>query len=219
MNRIFFACIVAIACNNQPKKENVSVSKDSPSIQKRDSSYTDHSSVSLRLAPQSHVNIDFLSPLQFNDTTGVKRIQQIVITLNSSKIKDSVYLENEDFMENSTDGGGSLTGYFQNGNLVKIDEWYGISWGVLQVSYYFDNSSLVFVRETEDHFYIDDSTGIDPSRFDSQFRGEYYFNKGKLFDEVSLGHNRFENEENNPEKEFNQRAKENKDIILKHLAK
>ena len=145
-----------------------------------------------------------------------KKIQKIVAKIDKTKFKDSVHLENEEFMKNMTDGGGSLTGYFQNGKLTRLDEWYGLSWGVLQVSYYFDNNDLVFVNEKEDHFYVDDSIGIDPFRFDGQFRGEYYFAKGKLFDEVSLGHNRFEDSANHAETEYIRRAKENMQIILKH---
>ena len=166
---------------------------------------------------KSNKNHSFLER-DFSDTARIKSVQRFVTHIDSEKFKDSLELENEDFMENMTDGGGSLTGYFQNGKLVKIAEWYGLSWGVLQATFYLKNDKLAFVKETEDHFYTD-SMGTDPSRFDTHFIGEYYFDNDHLFDEVSVGHNRFEIDENDAEKEYPERFRKNREIILDHLNK
>ena len=104
-------------------------------------------------------------------------------------------------MENMTDGGGSLTGYFDSDKLIKMKVWIGFSWGVRQNIYYFKDGQLAYVLETEDGFYVD-STGIDHSRFDMHFEGNFYFDNNKILDHVTLGHNRFENDSNDPEKEF-----------------
>ena len=34
------------------------------------------------------------------------------------------------------------------------------------------------------------------------FEGNFYFDNNKILDHVTLGHNRFENDSNDPEKEF-----------------
>ena len=166
---------------------------------------------------KSNKNHSFLER-DFSDTARIKSVQRFVTHIDSEKFKDSLELENEDFMENMTDGGGSLTGYFQNGKLVKIAEWYGLSWGVLQATFYLKNDKLAFVKETEDHFYTD-SMGTDPSRFDTHFIGEYYFDNDHLFDEVSVGHNRFEIDENDAGNEYPERFRKNRKIILDHRNK
>jgi hypothetical protein len=150
----------------------------------------------------------------FEDTFQVRRIQKYVSQISKQKFEDSLELENEEFMENMTDGGGSLTGYFENDKLLRIKEWIGLSYGVTQHNFYFRKDQLVFVLETEDHFYID-STGTDHSRFDQHFRGDYYFTNNKLVDMVSLGHNRFEIDTNDPEREFLQLATKYQQLILK----
>jgi hypothetical protein len=213
MHHIYFLFIfILIACNNETSDKNISIKKDSLFVQKTDSSLV-KPPISFS---KTYDGKNFLFPVQFHDSIEVQKIQQIVAKIEKTKFKDSVHLENEEFMENMTDGGGSLTGYFDNNKLVRIAEWYGLSWGISQVDYYLSNDDLVLVIETEQHFDIDKNMNVDHSRFGQLFRGDYYFNKGKLFDEVSMGHNRFEDSANNPETEYIRRAKENKKIILKH---
>jgi hypothetical protein len=155
----------------------------------------------------------------FDDTIRIKEIQEYVTRMDKYKFKDSLELENEDFMENMTDGGGSLTGYFKNGELLKIKDWVGLSYGVMQHSFYFNEGQLVFVYETEDYFYVSDSSGIDLSKFGQHFRGDYYFANNKLVDMVTLGHNRFEDENNNPEREFLKAVTEYREILLSRQKK
>jgi len=150
----------------------------------------------------------------FADTAIIKEKQRIVKSIDNIRLKDSLELENEDFMENMTDGGGSLVGYFINGELVKINEWVGLSYGIMQHNFYFHKGLLIYVRETEDDFYVDDSSGTDQSRFGQHFQGDYYFSGNKLIDMVTLGHNRFEIDTNDPEKEFLQTAAGYRKIIL-----
>ena len=102
------------------------------------------------------------------------------------KFKDSLELDCEEFTEETPDQGASLTGYFRNNELIKIKDWIGLSYGIMQHSFYFDNDQLIYVYETEDDFYIDDSSGTDLSRFDQHFRGDYYFGHNKLVDYVTL---------------------------------
>lgn len=122
-------------------------------------------------------------------------------------LKKKVY-EQEEFMENVTDNGGELTVYYKGNVIYKITEWVGLSSYVVINTYYLQNNRLIFVKD-EEYFYERNSTGETTGKLskDSRFIGKYYFKNGKLFDEESLGHNRFEDDKNNPEQEFNQSAK------------
>jgi hypothetical protein len=144
----------------------------------------------------------------------VKNIQQTVVSINQLHFQDSLNLENEEFMENMTDGGGSLTAYFQNGEILKIKEWIGLSNGIMQHSYYYKNEQLVYVLETEEYFAVNDSMELDYSKLDKMFRGDFYFQNNKLIDIATLGHNRFEDNANDPEKEFLKNSINYKKIIL-----
>ena len=141
-------------------------------------------------------------PSIFRDTAQVRVIQKYVNQIKKQKFEDSVELEEEQFLDNVTDGGGSLIGYFQNGQLLQVKEWVGLSYGVTQRNFYLKKGQLVCVLETEDDFYVDDSSGTDHSVFGQHFRGDYYFTNNKLVDVVTLGHNRFEIDTNDPEEQF-----------------
>ena len=139
--------------------------------------------------------------------------------IDTMKISDSIYLENEDFMEHMTDGGGSVTGYFAGDRLLKINQWVGLSYGIIEQDFYFDGEELIYVSEHEKNFHVD-SNGTDHSRFsDTEFRGDYFFRRNKMVDMVTLGHNRFESDENDPEKEFLETAASLKKLILRKRKK
>jgi hypothetical protein len=142
---------------------------------------------------------DFL-PGNFRDPEQIRQIQKSVNVLTSLSITDSAVLEDEDFLENMTDGGSTLTGYFSNGELIKISEWVGLSYGVIQQHFYFAKERLVFVSQTEDYFYTD-TAGTDHSKFENDFRSEFYFTAEKLLEQVSSGSRRF-NEEKDKEAEL-----------------
>lgn len=64
----------------------------------------------------------------------------------------------------------------------------------------------MFVKEEEYSFEMD-KTKDEKLSNKPGFVGKYYFKKGKLIDQESLGHNRFEDEKNNAEQEFLSLAK------------
>jgi len=111
---------------------------------------------------------------------------------------------NEEFMEQSTDNGAELTIYYKNNKVYRITEWIGLSNKVIISNYYFINNKLIFVKDEEYMFEHDPKTGEILSKLSKEdlFIGTYYFNNKKLVDQESLGHNRFEDERNDPEKEF-----------------
>jgi hypothetical protein len=143
MNRFaILLSIVFISCSNSnPKTENQTFSKDSIS-----GNIIDTISSAKFSKLEFKGEDGFLSSI-FDDTSQVRKIQQYVNQISKRKFKDSLELENEGFMENMTYEGGSLTGYFQNGKLLQINEWIGLSYGVTQRNFYFNNDRLVYVLE------------------------------------------------------------------------
>ncbi|NCU04984.1 MAG: hypothetical protein GXC73_13455 [Chitinophagaceae bacterium] len=128
---------------------------------------------------------------------------------NDSSLQKKIY-EQEEFMSHVTDNGASLTVYHKNGAVYRITEWVGLSGYVVIIDYYFKAGKLVYVRDEELMYEQNPLTSEITGKFskDGRFLGQYFFRNDKLFDEVSLGHNRFEDDEhNNAEKEFTASAK------------
>ncbi|MBY0478146.1 MAG: hypothetical protein K2Q24_10905 [Chitinophagaceae bacterium] len=126
-----------------------------------------------------------------------------VIDEDSSFLK-KIY-EQEEFMNHATDNGGTLTVYHKNGIVHKMTEWVGLSNYIVIIDYYFQAGKLVYVRDEELMYERNPVTGETTGKIskENRFLGEYFFRNNKLFEEKSLGHNRFEDDEqNNAEKEF-----------------
>ena len=126
-----------------------------------------------------------------------------------SSLQKKIY-EQEDFMDHVTDNGASLTVYHKNGTVYRITEWVGLSSYVVIIDYYYKAGKLIYVRDEELMYERNAATGETTGKFskENRFLGQYFFRNDKLFDEVSLGHNRFEDDEHNDaEKEFIASAK------------
>ena len=66
----------------------------------------------------------------------VEQIRKSVEQINQDTAYTTKILDNEQFLEHMTDGGGQLTGYFKNGQLVKVLERVGLSSCVTTYEYY-----------------------------------------------------------------------------------
>lgn len=139
-----------------------------------------------------------------------KQIDSICARIDSDKLLKRKVFEQEAFMDHITDNGATLSIYYKGNTVFKIEEWVGLSSYVVINTYYFQNNQLVFVKDEgfmyERHPVTSETTG----KFsrDGRFIGKYYFKNGKLIHEKSLGHNRFEDDDqNDPEKEFTASAK------------
>src|SRR5690349_19278478 len=84
-----------------------------------------------------------------------KRVEQINTDTTLAKKK---VLDNEQWMDHATDGGGELTAYINNGQIIKIVEWVGLSSCISIYEYYLQNGSLIFVYGQEKVFKYDDET-------------------------------------------------------------
>ncbi|AZJ34539.1 hypothetical protein [Tenacibaculum singaporense] len=116
--------------------------------------------------------------------------------INSSNQLETVELFNEEFMEYRADGGGQLTGYFDNNNLVKITEWVGPTYGSIITESYFKDNQLFFVYQKENKFkdILDSSgkwIGLDASKEETKFEGRYYFYNKILIKKITKGKRMF----------------------------
>mgnify|MGYP006196814347 CR=1 FL=1 len=147
-----------------------------------------------------------------------KQIESICKLIDKdSSLKKRVF-EQEEFMDHVTDNGASLTFYYKNGNVYRITEWVGLSGYVVIMDYYFQSGKLVYVRDEELTYERHPVTGDLTGNFskDDRFLGKYFFRNNKLVDQVSLGHNRFEDDEhNNAETEFTTSAKRHLSLFYK----
>jgi hypothetical protein len=143
-------------------------------------------------------------------------IKKEIQSINSDTAYKKVTLENDDFLGNMTDGGGELTGYFKGEQIKKIYQWIGLSNGNEITEFYFRNGQLIFVYEKFSAFVYDHKKEQqDLTKTETTFEGRYYFDKDKLIDRLTTGHNRFEDDNNNPEKILIQEAKDNMRLLNK----
>ena len=136
-------------------------------------------------------------------------------SINSNKTLTKKTLNNEEFMENMTDGGGELTAYYKKDSIVKIFEWIGLSYGNRTREFYFKSNKLFFVYEKFESFLIiDTSQEMDYSKTKKTFEGRYYFNKDKLIEQKITGKRTFEDESPGIIKELQESAKENRKLLI-----
>jgi hypothetical protein len=125
------------------------------------------------------------SPAQIS-TASLSHIKSVFNKVNSDTHLKKVVLENEEFLDQTTDDGASLTGYFAGDSLVKIIFWIGLSYGIQQTDYYYDNNALVFCYVTERHFRLT-KTDLDHTKTDIVFEGRYYYNNSSLLEKKTTG--------------------------------
>lgn len=128
---------------------------------------------------------------QPNDTK-IENIRQLFIDINNDKSFHIVKLENDEFLEEMPDGGGSLTGYFKGDTIYKMALWIGLSFGIRQYEYYFKNEQPFFIYETEDDFLINSSGEMDQTKLKRGFEGRYYLDGRRVLEIKNHGEKRFE---------------------------
>jgi hypothetical protein len=119
------------------------------------------------------------SQAQIIDSTYILAVDRRVQQIDAAKDYEIRTLENEEFLAQMTDGGGDLTGFVKNGQLVKIFMRVGVSSCVYITEYYFDRSKLVFVQEQGLEFaYVDSTASFDPGVQAVTMLNRYYFRNG-----------------------------------------
>jgi hypothetical protein len=116
----------------------------------------------------------------------IYHIQEVFTAINKMSNLKTIKLENEEFLENMTDGGGELTGYFKNDTLVKMNEWVGLSYGTIEIEYYFEKGDLIFSYVKEKYFPLTDST-VDRTKLILKFEGRYYYENNEIIAQKNSG--------------------------------
>ena len=132
-------------------------------------------------------------------------VKELKKALDNKDSLQSIIVENEDFIEGSLDGGGELIGFYDaaNNEIRKITVTLFLSYGIQYYSFYLENEELVLVRDRAKYFgYDTKSNQMDKNKFDGGFSGIYIFRNRKLIDQISLGHNRFEDDSIDAEETF-----------------
>ena len=143
----------------------------------------------------------------------IKKLRKEFQAINSDTTLKTILLEGDEFMEQATDGGGELSGYFKNKSLVKIVEQVGISHGNRTREFYFKDNKLFFVFSKFESF-MQTNNGLDLSKVKTSFEGRYYFSNEKLVMKKTTGENSLGAEPLNG-KELVDLAKENSKLLSK----
>jgi hypothetical protein len=160
------------------------------------------------------LTLSFSTSFGQDKTKLIHEIRTEFNTINNDTTLKKVVLNNENFLQHATDGGGQLTGFYKAGQLKKIVSWIGLSNGNETFEFYFKNKKLIFVYEQFNSFVYSDKEQT--FRFDTTettFVGSYYFYDNKLIDQITTGHNRFEDDHIDAEKTLLTEAKENKKLL------
>ena len=116
-------------------------------------------------------------------------IRSEVEKINSDSAYKTKTLENDKFID-GTDNGSSLTGYFKNGELTKMNVWVGLSHCIVTREYFLDHGNLIFAYEQLRAFpYIQkpDTEYFDYEHPRIALESRFYFRDGKLIKTISNG--------------------------------
>jgi hypothetical protein len=97
-----------------------------------------------------------------------------------------ISLDAEEFLDATPDGGASLTGYYKGDQLVKIEEWIGISYGNSIREFYLKAGQVFFIYDRFDSF-IQNGADLDPAKPKTVFEGRYYIVKDKMIAKKTIG--------------------------------
>jgi hypothetical protein len=121
----------------------------------------------------------------------IDKIRHAVEQINKESGYSKKVLNNEEFLEQTTDGGGQLTGYFKNGQLVKIKEWIGLSSCINITEYYLQSDKLIFTyTEGSDFAYNDSLNSFNPQKQIRTMECRFYFDNDKLIKNIIKGQSR-----------------------------
>ncbi len=124
-------------------------------------------------------------------TVNTDKIREVVEQINKDSGYTKTVLNNEEFMEEPTDGGGELTGYFKNGHLVKIVEWIGLSSCISITEYYIQSRKLIFAFTQEKDFaYSTNLNTVDAQKQVATMECRFYFENDKLIKNIIKGESR-----------------------------
>lgn len=157
------------------------------------------------------LSVFFIPTFTYSQSSFSKRHSDVISYKDSiDHLSDTTLqtLTNGDFTKEVYDSGSQLKGIYSRGKLIKIEVWFGLSYGINTRTYYLKNDKLLLATESFKGYHYDKAkTSFDYTSFDISHEGWYLFVRDKLIDQESLGHWRFEDDELDAEKvlmeEFN----------------
>ena len=151
-----------------------------------------------------------ISTLSISQSTKavIAEIRKEINQINSGKTYKKLTLRDDQISKSVPDGGVRLTCYRMGNNIRKIVSWIGLSTGNRIFEYYYENNKLIFVYDTSKQAFRLDTT-------ERTFEGRYYFKGDRLIDYKTTGHNRFEDDEIDPQKTLLSESDENRKLFLR----
>ena len=132
------------------------------------------------------------------DNAKIVEIRKTVQKINNGTGYLIKKLESDEFLEEGTDNGAELNGYFKDGKLVKIKEWIGLSSCFNTTEYYLQDGKLIFSYTKGSQSPYNDSTQtFDYDKLSMTMEYRFYFDKDKLIKSVLQGSSRCSGEPNN----------------------
>lgn len=117
----------------------------------------------------------------------IKKIEDKVRRIDSAKGLTVKVLRDKE-VDELADGGLSLTGYYKNDKLIKMQFWVAQMEAIWDCSYYYDNDSLIFANEKEKAYRVDSAKmEIDFNHTTVKMDNRFYFDKGKLIRKTTNG--------------------------------
>jgi len=148
----------------------------------------------------------------------IEDIKNIVETIHMDTALMSVTLLNQEFIGDTTVGGGELTGFYKKKKIYYIYRSVGLTYGVELIQFYYWKNKLVFVSKKFNTYVYDDSLkSFDYTVLNTTFTGKYYFDNEKLFHKVITGNKRVDDNATDMEKSLLKDSKENIELIKKRM--
>lgn len=121
-------------------------------------------------------------------TKDITNIRASVEAIN----KDSNYtiksIDAAFFLENMPDNGGSITGYFKEGQLMKIDVYIGLSSCITTTTFYLEDTKLIFAyTQAKNYHYDDDKGAFDYAKQTLTMESRYYYANGEILKTIVTG--------------------------------
>ncbi len=121
----------------------------------------------------------------------IAKIRDEVEKINNGKGYKIVTLSNEQFLDEMTDGGGELMGYYKNGELVKIDEKIYLSSCIHSTTYFVKQNELIFAyTQGKEWFYDKRLDQFDPKKIMLKMELRFYFENSKMISSNLKGETR-----------------------------
>lgn len=133
----------------------------------------------------------------------VKAIRKYVAVIESNPGSGKIQVHKNDSISETRYNKDTLTGYYNNAIITKMVSKKLGPTNMETFEYYFKDGKLIYIREN--------------SLFESDlaFMGEYFFHNNKMIDMNTTGHNRFENDEIDPEKTLLKETNDNTEKLNK----